>query len=99
LDYVCVVFKPNDIQNFDLSWANYKNFKHSEKWREYEPGEGDYLAEISLKETKNYIVNYLNKNTLKQEKVSIKRENLEMLEDSRLWDYYKQRDIMCYIMI
>jgi hypothetical protein len=76
LDYVCVVFKPNDIQNFDLSWANYKNFKHSEKWREYEPGEGDYLAEISIKETKNYIVNYLNKNTLRQEKVSIKRENL-----------------------
>ncbi|MFZ8800629.1 MAG: hypothetical protein ACO2ON_00385 [Candidatus Nanopusillus sp.] len=29
-----------------------KIFKHGEKWGEYESGEGDYLAEISIKKQK-----------------------------------------------
>lgn len=73
LDYICVVFKPNDIQNFDLSWADYKNYKHDKRWREFELGEGDSLAEIAMKEIKGYISNYLKSSSIK---VSEKKVNV-----------------------
>ncbi|MGC9079117.1 MAG: hypothetical protein ACP5G1_00040 [Nanopusillaceae archaeon] len=75
LDYVCVVFKPNDLNNFDLSWADYRNYKHDKSWREYEEGEGDYLAELSIKESKGYIKDYLTKSTIDQTKISINKKN------------------------
>ncbi|MGC9133069.1 MAG: hypothetical protein ACP5GJ_01530 [Nanopusillaceae archaeon] len=77
LDYVCVVFKPNDINNFDLSWADYKNYRHDKRWREYEEGEGDSLAEIAMKEIKGYISNYLSKSTsIKMEERKINYGNV-----------------------
>ncbi len=53
LDYVCVAFKPDQINDFDLSWADPKNYKHNPAWREYESGEADELALIALKNAPN----------------------------------------------
>jgi len=44
LDVACIVFKPEEIDLFDISWTNPSSFKHNEKWREYIYGEADRLA-------------------------------------------------------
>ena len=51
LDYVCVAFKPDQIHDFDVSWADPKSFRHNPAWREYESGEADELALNALKST------------------------------------------------
>ena len=48
LDLSCVVFKPDSLSSFDLSWANPKSFKHDSSWREYIVGEADELAEKAV---------------------------------------------------
>jgi len=57
LDFVCVPFKPNSLNNFDLSWVNPNNFKYDKNWYEFEEGEGNELAEIAIKESKGYTGN------------------------------------------
>ncbi len=44
VDLACVCLKPEDVDSFDVSWADPYNPKHSERWREYEEGEADSLA-------------------------------------------------------
>lgn len=44
LNVVCVVFKPDELEDFDISWTKPSNYRHSVKWREYKEGEADNLA-------------------------------------------------------
>ncbi len=44
VDLACICLKPEDLDSFDLSWADPRNPKHNEKWREFEEGEADRLA-------------------------------------------------------
>jgi len=54
LDLCCVCFKPNDLNNFNLDWANPNNIKHNQDWKKYEEGEADQLAEKAFKEIGGY---------------------------------------------
>ncbi|MDW8033840.1 MAG: hypothetical protein RMI79_02640 [Nitrososphaerota archaeon] len=54
LDYACICFKPEDIDRFDLSWADPKNFRHEPVYTAFEKGEADELAEKALSETGGY---------------------------------------------
>jgi len=40
----CVCFKPDEIDSFELEWANPESFKHNRDWRIYEEAEGDSAA-------------------------------------------------------
>jgi len=40
----CVCFKPDEIDDFDVEWANPENFRHNRDWRIYIEGEGDKAA-------------------------------------------------------
>lgn len=55
IDLVAICFKPDDIDNFDISWADPKKFRHDKEWRKYDEGEADYLAEKAVKEIGEYI--------------------------------------------
>lgn len=44
LDIVCVCFKPDDLDSFDINWINPLNFKHNSQWRRHVDGESDELA-------------------------------------------------------
>ena len=54
VDYVAIVFKPNEIDDFDLDWANPNKFRHNRNWRSYEEGEADELALKAIKEIGGY---------------------------------------------
>ncbi len=54
LDYSCVCFKPDEINDFDLSWANPGNFKHRAVYMDFEAGEADELAEKALSSVGGY---------------------------------------------
>lgn len=54
LNYSCVCFKPDDIENFDISWADPKNFRHEPAYTIFEKGEADELAEKALSEVGGY---------------------------------------------
>ena len=51
LDVVAICFYPEDMDSFDISWTDPKNFRHRWKcWERYEAGELDELAERAVKE-------------------------------------------------
>lgn len=54
LNFVCVCFKPNEISNFDLEWAQPEKFKHNFNWKEYVESEADQIAKIALSTSKLY---------------------------------------------
>ncbi|MEM3388898.1 MAG: hypothetical protein QXI42_02745 [Thermoproteota archaeon] len=54
LDYSCVCFKPDEINNFDLSWVDPENFKHKPVYNDFEAGEADELAEKALSSVGGY---------------------------------------------
>ncbi|MEM1553844.1 MAG: hypothetical protein QXS51_00925 [Thermoproteota archaeon] len=54
LNYSCVCFRPDDIENFDISWADPKNFHHEPVYTIFEKGEADELAEKALSEVGGY---------------------------------------------
>ncbi len=43
-DLCCVCLKPEQLEDFDISWAFIDEFKHNRDWRLYEIGEADELA-------------------------------------------------------
>lgn len=56
LDYIAVCFKPNQLYDFDISWAKPETFKHNREWREYIEGEADELSEKAIQELGGYRV-------------------------------------------
>lgn len=54
LDYSCVCFIPDEMESFDISWANPKYFRHKPTYDSFEVGEGDELAEKALSEVGGY---------------------------------------------
>lgn len=54
VNYAAVVFKPDEIEDFELDWANPNKPKHNPNWRKYEEGEADELAIKALKEVGGY---------------------------------------------
>ncbi|MEM2914657.1 MAG: hypothetical protein QXH91_04575, partial [Candidatus Bathyarchaeia archaeon] len=54
LDLCCVCFKPIDMFNFNLKWAEPEAYRHDESWKIYEEGEGDPLAKKALAEIGGY---------------------------------------------
>ena len=54
LDYSAVCFKPNEIDSFELEWANPSKMRHNKNWREYSESEADNLAIVALKEIGGY---------------------------------------------
>ncbi|MEM2087627.1 MAG: hypothetical protein QXF52_02995 [Thermoproteota archaeon] len=54
LDYSCVCFKPDEIESFDLSWADPKSFRHKSVYKDFEIGEADELAEKALSTVGSY---------------------------------------------
>ncbi|PLJ78444.1 hypothetical protein [Infirmifilum sp. SLHALR2] len=55
LDAVCVALKPDDLDEFDPSWAKLGSFRHNPDWRVYEEGEAIELAEKALREIGGYL--------------------------------------------
>ncbi|MEM1668146.1 MAG: hypothetical protein QW448_09020 [Thermofilaceae archaeon] len=49
VDKVAVCFKPDQLDDFDPSWADPASFKHNPRWRDNVPGEADQLALEALK--------------------------------------------------
>lgn len=54
LDSACVCFKPDEINDFDLSWVDPGNFKHKPVYKDFEAGEADGLAEKALSSVGGY---------------------------------------------
>jgi len=54
LDLCTICFKPDELDSFDISWANPEKFRHNTNWRLYVEGEGDELAIKALSEVKGY---------------------------------------------
>ena len=54
LDYAVICFKPDEIDDFTLEWANPQNFKHNSNWRSYVEGEADALALSAMREIGGY---------------------------------------------
>lgn len=54
LDYSCICFGPDDIEDFDLSWVDPKNFRHKSLYNSFEAGEADELAEKALSTVGGY---------------------------------------------
>jgi len=54
LDMCCICFKPSEIYDFTIDWANPNNMKHNQDWKKYEEGEADQLAEKAFKEIGGY---------------------------------------------
>ncbi|MEM0217641.1 MAG: hypothetical protein QXM73_02670 [Candidatus Nezhaarchaeales archaeon] len=53
-DLCCICFKPSILDNFELEWADPKNFKHDEGWRDFVDGEGDEAAIKALEVVGGY---------------------------------------------
>jgi len=56
VNYVNICFKPDEVDEFDLSWADPSSLHHNRNWRLYSEGEADSLALEALKEVGGYIV-------------------------------------------
>jgi len=54
LDYAVVCFKPDEIDDFALEWANPATLKHNSSWREYVEGEADSLALKAMEKVGGY---------------------------------------------
>lgn len=54
VDYAAIVFKPDEIDDFSLDWANPNSPRHNRNWRFYEDGEADELALRAIKEIGGY---------------------------------------------
>jgi hypothetical protein len=50
----CICFKPEEIDSFEVEWANPENFKHNSKWKDYAEGEGDWAALEAIKSVGGY---------------------------------------------
>jgi hypothetical protein len=48
-DLVAVIVRPQNLDVFDLSWANTMKFKSDDAWRYYSPGEAENLVREALK--------------------------------------------------
>ncbi len=55
LDRVAVCIDLDKLEEFDLSWTEIDNFRHSSSWRRYEVGEADELADKAFTEVGPYI--------------------------------------------
>ncbi|RLG40085.1 MAG: hypothetical protein DRO05_07250 [Thermoproteota archaeon] len=54
LNLAAVCFKPDEIDEFSLDWAEPLELRHNEGWREHEVGEADDLAKRALGEIGGY---------------------------------------------
>ncbi|MGQ9479331.1 MAG: hypothetical protein ACUVQ0_04815 [Thermoproteota archaeon] len=54
LNYSCVCFTPEDVDSFDLSWADPEQPKHKPAYEKFEVGEADELAEKALSSVGGY---------------------------------------------
>jgi len=54
LDLAAVCFKPNEIDEFSISWLDPRELRHNTEWREHEVGEADDLAKRALGEIGGY---------------------------------------------
>ena len=52
LDIVAVTINPDELDEFNLSWTDPKNFRYWKSWDRFEPGEADELAEKALEAIK-----------------------------------------------
>lgn len=85
LDVSCIAFKPDQLDDFDISWVNPQNPRHFTTWRQFKKGEGDELAIKAYKEIGPYMQIQPEENTrqikLEKEKpVSIKGDVLYKLD-------------------
>ncbi|OYT67911.1 MAG: hypothetical protein B6U65_01480 [Candidatus Wolframiiraptor sp. EX4484-121] len=53
LDLVAVTIDPEKLDEFDLSWADPRNFRYWRDWDRYSEGEADRLAERALEAVKD----------------------------------------------
>ena len=58
LDLAAICFKPDELDDFDISWANPDKPRHNIKWREYIEGEADELAIKAYKEVGGYFIRF-----------------------------------------
>ena len=56
LNFSCIALKPENLEEFDISWVDPKNFKHNPNWRKYIEGEADELAEKAYHKVGNYVM-------------------------------------------
>ncbi|MDJ0268955.1 MAG: hypothetical protein NXY59_00095 [Aigarchaeota archaeon] len=54
LDLAAVCLKPNEINDFDISWASLESPRHNPAWRDFSEGEADNAAQIALTEIPGY---------------------------------------------
>jgi len=50
----CVCFKPEEIDCFEIEWANPEKFRHNCMWRDHVEGEGDEAATEAIKAIGGY---------------------------------------------
>lgn len=76
LNFICICFKPDEIEKFSLDWVDPEKFRHNKKWREFEEGEGDKLAEIAIKEKGGYLKKYLVEVSKKAVSIGIEKKRI-----------------------
>ena len=54
VDYVAVCFKPEEIDDFHIDWAEPDSFKHNPDWRKYVEGEANQLAIKAMQKIGGY---------------------------------------------
>lgn len=55
LNLSAVCFKPDELDDFDISWADPNNFKHNPNWRFFIVGEADALGKEAIKRVGGYL--------------------------------------------
>ncbi len=74
-DIVCVALKPDELDDFDISWTDPNDFRHNEDWREGVEGEADELGLKAIKEVGTYFARHRPRPTEKIERIL--RKNIE----------------------
>ena len=68
-DIVCVALKPDELDDFDISWTDPNDFRHNEDWREGVEGEADELGLKAIKEVGTYFARHRARPTEKIERI------------------------------
>lgn len=55
-DLSAVCFKPDELDDFNISWADPNNFRHNPNWRFFVVGEADILGKKAIKTVGRYLL-------------------------------------------
>ncbi len=92
LDVATVSFKPDDIDNFDISWTSPTNPKNNPNWRQFVNGEADALAEKAFSLIGSYKLKFKSKRRTKYSTKDITQLILDAVKKAYAMRKNKEED-------